>query len=369
MKRLSPGDIILFMAGLFLLLLPAVALAQSGGPPPVEQKLVREGDFAVRLASALGIATTEDEVQSESLLADVGIAPRNGWIADYPITPDIMGELQKAVGDAADANRLSLGRNEALKRLNSIAVVLGLSVSPYMGVSAYGVEPSGSQNYPNPQVINNYYYDQGPPVVTYYYPPPEFYYLYTWVPYPFWYSGFWFPGFFILHDFHKSIVINKRVIFVSNHYNDVRNHRVFRIDPVARFSGRTFAGIGVRDKKGFISTGVPRSETRIFHNPREHMPPGVRVVSPPPRGSSTAGTPTGVVRPTSPHVGEHKKVSPAVQRERAPVSRVRDVQKPPAPSTQGRMPSPPKTEGRVLGPAAHEGDTIHPPAGGGGMRK
>ncbi len=274
MKRLSPGDIMLLIAGLFLLLLPAVTRAQSGGPPPIEQQLVREGDFAVRLASALGIGTTVDEVEAESRLGDVGIAPRNGWIADYPITPDIMGELQKAVGDAADANKLSVGRDEAMKRLYNVAAAFGLLISPYMGGTTYGAESSGSQNYPNPQGINSYYYDQGPPVVTYYYPPPDFYYLYAWVPYPFWYSGFWFPGFFVLHDFHRTVVINKRVVFVSNHYNDVRNHRVFRIDPGARFNGRTFAGIGVKSKKGFIATGVPRSETKIFHNPRERMAPG-----------------------------------------------------------------------------------------------
>lgn len=125
MKRLSPRHIILFIAGIFLLLLPSVTHAQSEGPPPIEQQLVREGEFAVRLAAALGIGATDDEVEAESRLGEVSITPRNGWIADYPVTPDIMGELQKAVGDAADANKLSVGRDEALKRLNDVAFASG----------------------------------------------------------------------------------------------------------------------------------------------------------------------------------------------------------------------------------------------------
>jgi len=369
MKRLSPRDIIVFIAGLFLLLLPAVGHAQSGSPPPIEQQLVREGDFAVRLASALGIGTTDDEVEAESWLGEVGITPRNGWIADYPVTPDIVGELQKAVGDAADANKLSVGRDEALKRLYDVAAASGLPISPYTGGTAYGADSSGSQDYPNPQDINSYYSDQGPPVVTYYYPPPDFYYLYAWIPYPFWCSGFWFPGFFVLNDFHRTIVINGRVIFVSNHFNDVRKHRVFRIDPGARFNGRTFAGIGVKNKKGFISTGVPRSETKIFHGSREQMPPGARVVSPPPRGSSVTGAPTGRVRPAGPPAGESRMMSPAPQEGRVSGPRVYEGERFHAPVPEGRMPGPPPSEGRVFGPPAHEGETMHPSAGGGGMRR
>ncbi|MGO9136100.1 MAG: hypothetical protein ACLP9S_02580 [Syntrophales bacterium] len=323
MKRQSVRGTILFVASILLLLLPAVTQAQSGGPPPIEQQLVREGEFAVRLVSALGISTTADEVEAESLLGGVGVTPRNGWIADYPMTPDIMGEMQKAVGDAADANKLSVGRDEAIKRLYDVAAASGLPITPYTGASTYGAESSGSQDYPNPQDINSYYYDEGPPIVTYYYPPPDFYYLYAWIPYPFWCSGFWFPGFFILHDFHRTIIVNNRVVFVSNHFNDVRKHRVFRIDPEARFNGRTFAGIGVKSKKGFISTGVPHSETRIFHGPRGQVPPGARIVSPP------------AARPASRPAG-------------------------------GAAVRPPAGERRVMSPAPREGGVPGPPAGGGG---
>ncbi|HET6460186.1 MAG TPA: hypothetical protein VFG29_05295 [Syntrophales bacterium] len=90
-------------------------------------------------------------------------------------------------------------------------------------------------------------------------PPPDFYYLYAWIPYPFWCSGFWVPGFFVLNDFHR--------IIVSNHFNDMRKRRVFRIDPGARFNGRTFAGIGVKNKKRFISTGSLAVKQEFFMAP------------------------------------------------------------------------------------------------------
>jgi hypothetical protein len=70
------------------------AYATHMGPPPVGQALQREGNFAVKLVSALALGNTEDEVEAESRLAEAGIAPRNGWIADYPVTPDIIGRSE-----------------------------------------------------------------------------------------------------------------------------------------------------------------------------------------------------------------------------------------------------------------------------------
>jgi hypothetical protein len=107
--------------------------------------------------------------------------------------------------------------------------------------------------------------------VTYYAPPPDYDYLYTWVPCPFWWVDFWFAGFFILHDFHRIEFVNHRTVFISNHFNDIREHRVFRVDAVSRFHGRTFAGIGASHRGSFISTGVPRSERTIFNGTRTRM--------------------------------------------------------------------------------------------------
>ncbi len=298
MRRFIGRECVAIIAGLFLFLIPIIGHAQtedvSGAPPPIGQQLIREGTFALKLVPALSLEATLDEAEAESRLAAVGILPRNGWIADYPVTPDIIAELQRSVSDAADAGKLAVGRDEALKIFAGVKAELALSIRPQSDGDSYSGTPPQSGNYPDPTVINNYYTEQGPPVVTYYAPPPDYYYLYGWVPSPFWWSGFWFPGFFILNDFHRSVFIHNRPFFVSNHFNDIRRHRVFRIDPADRFHGRTFAGIGVTHSRGFISTGVPRSGRVIFNGSRRTPPSGVRSITPSGRGSrSLSATPRG----------------------------------------------------------------------------
>jgi hypothetical protein len=295
MKKLLFSEIIVFLV--CLLLIPALLYAQAEQTkevPPVAQPLAREGDFAVRLAEALEVGTTTGETEAESILGSVGIAPRNGWIADYPVTPDIIGELQGAVGEAADANRITIGKDEALKKLQDVTAAFNLSVGPYNPGETAENQPS-YDNYPDPTVVNNYYYDQGPPVVTYYSPPPDYYYLYSWVPYPFWWSSFWFPGFFVLVDFNKVVIVNKRVEVVSNHFVDPKANKVFRIDPVKRFSGRTFAGIGVRPgSKGFISTGAKGGAPAVFKGRRERAVRGAgKAPVPSPQRGRTVSPPSG----------------------------------------------------------------------------
>jgi hypothetical protein len=252
--------------------------------------LIREGDLAIGLQGALGLGMTQDEVQAESRLGELGIAPRNGWIADYPVTPDIMGELQKAVGNAADSGKLSMGRDEAVNKLNETAAQMGTSVIPYAG-GAPQPQSVAPENYPDSGMVDDYYATEGPPIVTYFNPPPDYYGLYAWVPYPFWCYGYWFPGYFILHDFHRVIRIHNRPVIISNHFNDVTAHRVFRIDPARRLSGRTFAGIGAPRSRAFISTGVPRSDRTVFNAPRARaapVAPAGRAFAPSSRGAAGA---------------------------------------------------------------------------------
>jgi hypothetical protein len=295
---------------LFLaLLLPAVLPAQSPGPPPVGAPIVREGDFAVRLLYALDLGATDDEIEAESRLGDVGIVPRNGWIADYPVTPDILGELQRAVVDAAGSRKIPLSRAEALNRVNAVNDEFDLSVSPYIDGQAYGPE-TPAEGYATPEDINSYYAEEGAPIYTYYTPPPDYYYLYAWVPYPFWCRGFWFPGFFVLHDFHRHFVSRNKVVFVSNHFNDVKTNRVFRVDPRMRFSGKTYAGIGAPRSQNFIATGVPKSDREVFNARRVRMAPGM--VSPPwgVPGTKTP-PPWGVPGAVSPAPRGGEKAAPA----------------------------------------------------------
>src|SRR5512143_1211123 len=93
-----------------LLLAPLAADAQytSGttSGPPIGQVLVREGDYAIRLAGTLGVVTTDNEVVAEDRLAVLGIAPNSGWISDFPVTPDIIAELQASIEQASTAGRL-----------------------------------------------------------------------------------------------------------------------------------------------------------------------------------------------------------------------------------------------------------------------
>ena len=83
--------------------------------PPVRRSLVREGYFAMKLAEGLKIGEARSEAEAESQLALIGIAPKNGWIADYPMTPNIIGELRNAVGEAADSNKIAMKKDEAIK--------------------------------------------------------------------------------------------------------------------------------------------------------------------------------------------------------------------------------------------------------------
>ncbi|HEY6874131.1 MAG TPA: hypothetical protein VI298_15510 [Geobacteraceae bacterium] len=295
MKSVSVATVRILVISLLVLALPALSHAQSGqaksNAPPVGQPLVSEGTFAAKLEFALGLGTGEDEVEAESRLGEAGIAPRNGWIADYPVTPDIVAEVQAAVEGAAAAGNMSLPRDEALKRFAGVAAGLGLSIKPYTAAQPYQPTAASCEGYPNPAVVNNVYTGEGPPVVTYYCPPPDYYYLYAWVPCPFWWADFWFPGFFILRDFHKIVIVNNRVVIITNHFNDLRTHRMFRVDPSARFSGKTFAGIGVTRPRDFIQTGVPRSAERIFNGPRAGRMPAGRTFAPSPRGGEAVRPP------------------------------------------------------------------------------
>jgi hypothetical protein len=111
-------------------LLPSMVNAQSNqmttGAPPVAQPLVPEGDFALKLVPTLKLGTPNSEAQAEDMLTSVGITPKNGWIAEYPVTPIIIGELQDAIVAASDANKLPMGKDEALNAFQNLIAEFGL---------------------------------------------------------------------------------------------------------------------------------------------------------------------------------------------------------------------------------------------------
>ena len=137
------------------------------GPLPTGQNLVREGSFAMKLAEALKIGPAKSEAEAESRLAQIGIAPRNGWIADYPVTPDIIGELQNAIGAAADSGKLAMKKDEAIKTFQGFIADIQ---SQYAGAQP----PPQEQPRPEP----------------YYYPYPYYPYYYPY-PYPYLYFGYY----------------------------------------------------------------------------------------------------------------------------------------------------------------------------------
>jgi len=240
-------------------------------PPSIAQTLVREGDFAIKLAEALKIGQAKNETEAESTLASAGIAPKNGWIADYPVTADIVGELQNAVGTAADSGKLGRKKEEALKAFRTTAVELELPIIAELPDGyAESSAPTASQ-YTGPSEINNYYDTEGPPVVTYYPPPPDYDYMYAWVPSPFWCSGFLFPGFFILHDFHRVIYRHGHASIITNHIRDHRTGRFYAIDPVRRHAGTISGGRDTPSARGFNSSEAKNSAWSIFERSRDRM--------------------------------------------------------------------------------------------------
>ena len=254
--------------------------------PPINQTLIREGDFAIKLAEALKIGRAKSEAEAESMLASVGIAPKNGWIADYPVTPDIIGELEKTVGEAADGKRLQIGRNEALKALRTTALELELPIIAEVQDEYTESPPPTTPQYATPSAIDNYYYAEGPPVVTYYPPPWDYYYMYAWIPSPFWCSGFYFPGFFILHDFHRGFHRNGHAYAITNHMRDPGTGRVFAVDPARRHGPRDFGGRNATPMRGFNSTEARNGARSIFERSHGRLGSGNTSIAVPGRGSN-----------------------------------------------------------------------------------
>lgn len=83
MKILSIRKSLMLLAVLLLLPWQSIqAVDMKSEKPPIEQPLVREGTLALQLAESLKIGSSRSELEAENALADVGIAPGNGWIMD-----------------------------------------------------------------------------------------------------------------------------------------------------------------------------------------------------------------------------------------------------------------------------------------------
>ena len=298
--------------------------------PPIAQTLIREGDFAMKLVNQLKLGTAQNEAEAESTLASSGIAPKNGWIADYPVTPDIIGELQKAISDAADSGRLAIAKDEAMKTFQDLTAEAGLSVTASAEDEYAGNEPPSSYgDYSNPEAINNYYDNEGPPMVTYYPPPWDYDYMYAWVPYPFWCSGFWFPGFFVLHDFDKIVVINHRHHRFTNHFFHPRWRRTVTIDPARRGTERPFRAASDHPRsRGYSSPEARTGASSIFERSRERTRTGGTVMVRPDRGPNDR-------RPSSRPISNTPALRGRSSDQTRPPTSERRMSRPPAESSLG----------------------------------
>ncbi len=322
---------------------PSLVYAQAGQQEtptaPLSQPLIREGTLAVELTQHLNVGNPSSEAEAESELSAAGIAPRNGWIADYPVTPDIVGELQASISAAADSGKIALSKDAALKAFDAVLVEDKLDITT--GGSAQTAQETAPPAYPDTSEIGNYYYDEGPPVVTYYAPPADYAYLYTWTPYPFWWSDFWFPGFYILgdfdvevhghHEFHHEHEFghenefrhghHEHHEFVTNHFRDSDTGRLLIMNPTGGLrAGRT--GFAAGRGRAWTNPSARRGASAILNRSR----------------SMYMGRP---VRPSAPSFGNGRvAVSPAPNR----LPSGRSFSPPPA-----RSISPASPAGRVHG--------------------
>lgn len=197
-----------------LLLIPALVAAQQpdekSSVSAIDPVLVRQGDFAILLAEALHLGVVEREEEAIRHLEDGDIAPEDGWIADYPVTPEILAQLALTIGDAADSGAIALSRDEALGALQALAADFGLSIPDelvpryarrYLRDDAYDCRGS---------TISRYYDNYGPPVLSYCRPPYDYDALYDWRPYGSWWHGHYYPGYYLLHRFHLVIQVESK---------------------------------------------------------------------------------------------------------------------------------------------------------------
>jgi hypothetical protein len=247
-------------AGAFILFASLLYAQSEQTGAPISQPLISEGTFALKLATSLKLGSPKTEAEAEDILAAAGISPRNGWMADYPLTPVIIGQVEQATLSVAGTDKLPLSKEDAQKAFEDVIVGYELAVAPAAGQFSSQLEHNSEVP---PEALNNYYSDQGPPVVTYYPPPWSYSSLYSYFPYPFYGYGSYYPGFYMMNDFAFSQNGRFGRHFISNHRFNGRlgisqiSPNISPVSPNSRFAtGSIFRN------RGFV-TGS-NSNTRII---------------------------------------------------------------------------------------------------------
>ncbi|MDD1647639.1 MAG: hypothetical protein LUQ03_07170 [Methanomicrobiales archaeon] len=245
---------------------------------------MREGDFAIKLAALYGLGAPANETEAEDLLSSAGVIPLNGWISDYPVTPEILGQLQEAAARAASEGRLSMAAEKATQLLYDLASQMNLPVpaGPESTVAA-------AAKAPEQPAIYNYYTGYGPPIITYYPPPPAYFYLYAWVPYPVWWYGYWYPGFYMCNNFSTTVVVDSRTAYVRNRYVDPVTRRVVRVEPVVHTGRDTVRSETVlRTSDGRTFRNIREMRQGIVSGDVQHGGQGTRAIRQPGAGGFTS---------------------------------------------------------------------------------
>ncbi len=90
----------------------------------------------------------QDEAAAEDSLARVNIAPRNGWISDYPMTPDIIEEVRDSAARAAAAGGLNMSEEGAARAVSDVSSSMNLPVTAGGGYAQPGYNPAGNGSNP-----------------------------------------------------------------------------------------------------------------------------------------------------------------------------------------------------------------------------
>jgi hypothetical protein len=332
-------NIPVLLIAIALALLPVAARAEvgeeAGDVPPISQKLVREGDLAVELANVLNMGPVDSEMEAESRLVAAGIAPKNGWVVDYPVTPDIIGELETAIATAADADTLQMGRDEALASFGDLLAQMGLP-NTSEGSGGYGEDtqpqetPEGS-TYADSGELADYYYGFGPPVVTYYTPPWAYASLCSWIPYPFRCNGFFFSGFFVQRRFRCTVPVvvvrhhGSGVVIISGPVRKIVTNRIVNpltqkaiiidparrsTDPTFRFASSTLASrAAVARPRPGSTVVVGKAPARQFLNPSPERAADLQASA-----GSTGSASSGPKIVPAPRIGRGNWSSPMARR-------------------------------------------------------
>ena len=110
---------------------PLSSATQTGiNPSLVEQTLVPESVLVMQLIEAFNLGPVADSAKAEDLLSNLGIEPENGWIAEYPVTPQILGDVEQGIAMAADQGKIAFNKEQALQLFRDVKLKLGFDIKP-----------------------------------------------------------------------------------------------------------------------------------------------------------------------------------------------------------------------------------------------